>query len=909
MVAKLALDPDCFPLDEALRRERVAIWGDQPVGEAGQDASALCFSGGGIRSAAFCLGVLQSLASRGLLPHFHYLSTVSGGGYIGSFLQAWLLEHARQQNRATIAADDIDAVTKELAKGDAGPLLRLRDFTNFLTPQGGVASRDTWAAIVLYLRNFLINWAIFLPALFALALVPRLYRDLLAIISYNASLPVFLVALLGVGLAAYFTCCRLPSHDAGSPPRYASVRAIATDSIVPAVVWAALMPAAIAPFLIGRNTVLTVWGLGPVTTVPAATFVVLMAAYALSWLRTSLTGRAAWMFRAGLLPWAIACAAATLLLGLEINVAALLPPGSNITAPLLATIGPLAVMITHLSLSAIFTALRIEVERSDLDREWLARLSGVKVVPTLLWAVLAAACLLSVNAVLGLDPSKVWTSINGVVTAVAGVAGALLGKSAKTSATPPSTLVPLDAVASLCTFVFAIGLLGFLSYGGAALLSPLAGGERLFACIVEAVAIVVSGLVAWALGRRINVNRFSLHGVYRNRLVRAFLGSVRVPTGMTGRAVRRPVDAQTDRRRTPDPFTDFDPADNLALQSLLPAAGARRHLFPVISTTLNLLEGAARAGQQRKGAPFFITPAACGSPHLAPEHRAFVATADYAGVESETGGSSEVTGMSLGTAMTLSGAAVSPSMGYHSSPWTAFLMTLFNVRLGGWLANPAVSSRARLQASKPPNALFALFREMLSMTGANAPAIYLSDGGHFDDLGLYEMIRRRCMLIVVVDAGRDGDFLFTDLGISVRLVRIDFNVEIVFTMPMPMGVEEKWSKDSRPYALADVCYPKRDGSPAATGQLLYIRPCRLPEMPIDVRAYAGQDEAFPADSTLNQFFTESQFESYRRLAHFIGEQAANDPNLAGFLQKLRAVPDGIARPPRKKGDVATGERV
>jgi hypothetical protein len=102
-----------------------------------------------------------------------------------------------------------------------------------LTPEAGVVSRDTWAAIVLYIRNFLINWAIFLPALFtlalalalALALVPRAYRDVLTTVPYEARRPVFLIALLSLGYAAYFTFARLPSHDAGTPPRYPRVAA------------------------------------------------------------------------------------------------------------------------------------------------------------------------------------------------------------------------------------------------------------------------------------------------------------------------------------------------------------------------------------------------------------------------------------------------------------------------------------------------------------------------------------------------------------------------------------------------------------------------------------------------------------------------------------------------------------
>ena len=109
-----------------------------------KNQSALCLSGGGVRSAAFSLGVLQGLARRGLLTEFHYLSTVSGGGYIGSWLQA--LVHAHRGDAAE--------VQRALGASEAAPELRtVRKDTNYLTPRPGVSSPDTWAGILLWVRN------------------------------------------------------------------------------------------------------------------------------------------------------------------------------------------------------------------------------------------------------------------------------------------------------------------------------------------------------------------------------------------------------------------------------------------------------------------------------------------------------------------------------------------------------------------------------------------------------------------------------------------------------------------------------------------------------------------------------------------------------------------------------------
>ena len=903
-------DPKYFTEKEALRLERVAIWGEKRADDCCIYAqqSALCLSGGGIRSAAFCLGVLQALAKAGLLNRFHYLSTVSGGGYIGAWLQAWLLEHARKEHarkerQPYVCQADIDAVSAELAS-DVAPLQlgHLRDFTNFLAPEAGLASRDTWAALTLYVRNILINWAVFMPVLFALALVPGLYRDILA-----AELPdwvshvAFAMALLGAGFAAYFTCTWLPSHVPDKPasrggqekcPNYASIKQISVYSVLPAMVWAGLLPLAVAPCLIHQSSALTMFGCRPVLAVPVATFLVLMVAYGSAWVSTAIWGREPWLFWVSLRPWLIACVVAVAVLAAEIWLAQEFAGGPDRTPILLAILGPVAAMLSHLCLSSAFVALRVEVKRSDLDREWLARLSAVKVLPMLLWAIVAGICLLGPMAVASLDLGPIWTSTTAIVSVLSGAAGALFGSSSKTSAVVQK-LTSFDVLAALCTLVFAVGLLVLFSYLGMVLtgllVEPAASrthvADPLDAALVGLALVGAAAFIGWYLGGRINVNRFSLQGVYRNRLIRAFLGSARDRVGETEDAPKSPSPL---RLRTPDPFTDFDPEDNLHLKDLMPARDDTRRLFPVIGTTLNLVRGATKAGQERKGAPFFITPTTCGFLDSERKKKSFIETGKYAGAEQKVR-NAEPVGMTLGTAMTLSGAAVSPNMGYHSSPSTAFLMTLFNVRLGGWLPNPASQRGESVKRSKPPNALKALYSEMLGLTDEESSAIYLSDGGHFDNLGLYEMIRRRCARIIVVDASQDGEFGFADLAASVRKIRIDFDVEIEFRMPMPMVTEIDWTNGAQPYALADVKYSARKDRPKMCGKLLYIKSCGQPPMPIDVRGYANQDAAFPADSTADQFFSESQFESYRRLGKFIGDQAAADTDgeLRAFLDDIR----------------------
>src|SRR5688572_13976008 len=139
----------------------------------GDGRSALCLSGGGIRSASFSLGVLQALARRKLLFSFHYLSTVSGGGYIGGWLSAWRRRMPDQAVESGLTSNVPDLY-------DEPPeLTELRANSNYLTPKLGAMSADTWTLASLYVRNLLLNWLIFLPAIVSVLLLPIVAYEVL----------------------------------------------------------------------------------------------------------------------------------------------------------------------------------------------------------------------------------------------------------------------------------------------------------------------------------------------------------------------------------------------------------------------------------------------------------------------------------------------------------------------------------------------------------------------------------------------------------------------------------------------------------------------------------------------------------------------------------------------------------
>jgi hypothetical protein len=213
-------------------------------------------------------------------------------------------------------------------------------------------------------------------------------------------------------------------------------------------------------------------------------------------------------------------------------------------------------------------------------------------------------------------------------------------------------------------------------------------------------------------------------------------------------------------------------------------------------------------------------------------------------------------------------------MGYFSpSPFVTFVLTFFNARLGWWLGNPGVHGTDTFFRSHPQKALSPIIDEAFGLTDDTNPYVLLSDGGHFENLGLYEMVLRRCRHVVVVDGSADPKGSYDDLGGAVRKIRIDFGIPIDIThmgiIPPTKGQPGKYC------AVGTINYQAVDGPDAVNGKLLYIKPVVYQDQgPRDVLNYAKNSIDFPHESTADQWFSESQFESYRRLGLFAIEQIA-----------------------------------
>ena len=350
------------------------------------------------------------------------------------------------------------------------------------------------------------------------------------------------------------------------------------------------------------------------------------------------------------------------------------------------------------------------------------------------------------------------------------------------------------------------------------------------------VLAVLLAFFSYIAAHFVNINRFSLYDLYRMRLTREFLGA-------------------SNGKRRPDFWTGFDETDDIPLADLWPPHDKDRRLYPIINVTLNMAATKQLEWQERKAVSFVFTPLYCGSG--ATPDLGFRDTSDYAA------------GIRLGWAMSVSGAAVSPNAGYSTMPGLALLMTLFNLRLGAWSGNPGKAGEKSYRLRGPANALRPLLSEALARTNDRAKYVYLSDGGHFDNLGVYEMLRRRCRFIVISDATCDPHYTYADLGSVVRKAAIDFGIRIRFKH-LDMAQRGETAVKGAYSAFAVIEYPEADSSGRRRrGYLLYIKSYYSGlEEPADVRAYALENPAFPHDKTLNQFFGEAQFESYRALGSF-----------------------------------------
>ncbi len=394
---------------------------------------------------------------------------------------------------------------------------------------------------------------------------------------------------------------------------------------------------------------------------------------------------------------------------------------------------------------------------------------------------------------------------------------------------------------------------------------------------------------AFFFGTVVNLNQASLHRMYRDRLMEAFLPDVPVDENLHWRRAKQSNKAKLCEIKNKNPYL-------------------------IINTNVILTDSENRKYRDRGGDNFILTPLYCGS-----------AATTWRLTEKFIGGD-----MTLSTAMAVSGAALNPNAGVGGQGITrsgvvSALLTILNLRLGYWVRNPLAWDG--IKSIRPNYIVPILWTWISSQFHEKAAFLELSDGGHFENTGIYELIRRRVKLIVVADASADPKFSFEDLGVAIERVRADFDAEIVFSEP---GCDLKYllpgsgeNKDTAPgavpplpslikkdafqakYDLAEkgfavgwvVYNASKPQSEREYGTIYYLKPTIVRGLPVDVYAYRAMNSDFPHQTTADQFFDEAQFEAYRVLGKNIAGAAIKYvPSVAPPPEPFWSSPASSPRP-------------
>ncbi len=372
----------------------------------------------------------------------------------------------------------------------------------------------------------------------------------------------------------------------------------------------------------------------------------------------------------------------------------------------------------------------------------------------------------------------------------------------------------------------------------------------------HALAFLVAVAVLFVLGTSIDSNRVSLHTFYRDRLSEAYLTT-------TARRKRKERCAGQGR-----PLNVIRDDDELLLEDLGKDNG--RGPYHLIVAALNL-SGSRELTRRNFLSDHFIF----SRDYIGSDVTGYVKTSIYR----ERG----VLGVKLARAMTISAAAAGSAVGYHTFWGQAFLATLFNLRLGHWMENPW----SYCATDKPARGRFRFWPwwlgiELLALTTARRRMVNLSDGGHTgDNLGLMPLLRRRCRRIVVCDGEADGGFSFPSFNNAIRMAWIERNIRIEIDLADVQEAHDTryGHKASKASVVQGVIHYPADsnGATPPAGTLIYVK-ASIPdasEVPAHVHNYAKENADFPHQTTIDQFFDDAQFEAYRALGHHVAGEAAS----------------------------------
>ncbi|MGH7925178.1 MAG: hypothetical protein ACREQH_11385 [Candidatus Binatus sp.] len=830
------------------------------------------------------MGVLQGLWRRGVLGKFDYLSTVSGGGFIGGWWSAWLSRSARTEifpapeqiepdREPYIREKSAAQYTDSSISAGVDPIHHLRLFSNYLTPRKGALSLDTWRAITVGFRNLLLTWLILLPVMVAVIILAQLYfvhfqRGFFHTVDgseYLGRLHLLLAPLVFLGGLFVMTSFAwiVNTWDNGSKGTW-YVRLI---SVVFGFVAGALFAGAIAYEALDAD-LSAMWKQGlnnPFTSQLGAWPV-------LEWLVAAIT----------ILIWCYFPRKFRMLTPDELSTHL-----TQTTQAILVVLVTLGAVLGFFGFVQEFWACVASEGHGYVAKSggWLAVLGSLASIAFALWkaspigggdlhadgkgglgmriafavAPPAALVIIGVLAAEAVDRSFEYLVSNQASielpalfwSAVVFVSLSLCCSFLETWRHPKMQDL-LHWILGFGYVVLLIGL-GYAWWNGFTT-EPAKQPTEHFVFVGMAVMLGWVGTLGWY----VDPNALSLHNFYKARLTRAYLGA-----------------SNPARRIATSEITDAVSGDDVALSSLQNCQyGGPYHL---INTTLNLVGGHDLGTAQRLAAPFLLSKLYCGT--VAGYRPTNCYMADR---------------LTLGTAVAVSGAAVSPNMGSMTfGSAVAMLMTFFNIRLGYWAPTP---NQANWQSPQARHWPWYTLREFMSQTTDQGKYCNLSDGGHFDNTGVYSLIQRACKNIVMVDCGADPRPSFQDLGNLIRRCRIDFGTEIdinISNLATPGSPVTRCLVGTIEYSeehLRSLGSSRQDRS----GTLMLIKPSLTeveaaggakgnPLATADIRQFRLTNPDYPQISTADQWFGEAQFESYRQLGELSAETFASDPHIAPFL--------------------------
>jgi len=883
----------------------------------------VALSGGGIRSATFSLGLFQSFARHDLLKRIDYLSTVSGGGYFGGFFGKLFLS-ASNTNSPTDAAQ---RVRDTLANTQSPPLNWLRENGRYIAPTG---SGDYFYAMGTYLRNWAAVQFVVGVTLLTLFLIANTLRGW----AWHTS--------WGVQLEVLVSNATLP-HLWASP-------------------WL-LIPAFIAAFFImplGGAYWLTQRHQGATQRTRCRFYhyqwnypllgLLLLNATAGTALLTSQEKTIRWVPSGqGATTFYIYVIAGSALALLAYFVSRFKAPNDQV----LASYARNRLSRWLSSMLLVFVLLTI-FGLIDSFGQTLYAVSSAKTGQIVFTGVATSLLVLLARHFTGYlskDPKKTPKVIRipfevisfsvGVLLALivatfwATLAHATLWKGEIPHGNPGHQL--LAFYASPTPQVSLSSLNYIIVSPPPTAEEPIAEGTAPAIEFVTA-ACGIAILLSLLTGQTMTfLNLSSIQEFYASRLARAYLGASN--PHRTGFGLPTEQSKTDPSHRCSNDVTKVIPQDDVAFTNYRPElSGGPIHL---VNITINeTIAGTSQLEQRdRKGLGMAIGPCGIniGRIHHAAwlkddaqkvcKLRAVAPDGDQFTIFNTK--PTEIESLSLGQLVAISGAAFSTGLGARTNIGMSLLLGLSNVRIGYWWDSGikpmfrAENKKIAKQPTKISDWMEPLFSTQVYLSdeflarfhGPRRQRWYLSDGGHFENTAVYELIRRRLPLIIVSDNGCDQDYLFDDLANLIRKARIDLNAEINFleegelnalldqnlrrVIGTPAELQRQITDGRSPDGnkrfvgqaycnchalLARVYY---DGSDKAGSLLLIIKPSLTGDEPLDLLEYYAQHPEFPQESTLDQFFDEAQWESYRKLGSYIGDRLLGEmPELEKWMDVL-----------------------